>query len=147
MCKAQVLSKSAKWRTAGVSERAPRSCNSSLTLTLDVVSLFPQKLIFCSVHFGDFGVANSPHQDEFAEPEPDRRTHFARRELANGNAVYDVTDPDTGQTLVICLDEKIGLDFLRHCELSASTLPVCRDLALDDSAAANLALQCRLKTI
>jgi adenine-specific DNA-methyltransferase len=31
--------------------------------------------------------------------------------------------------------------------MTAEDLFVCRDVALDDSAAANLALQCRLKTI
>ncbi len=74
-------------------------------------------------------------------------THFASRELANGNKVYDVTDPDTGQKFIICLDDKILSDLSKNCELTAEDLFVCRDVGLDDSAAANLALQCRLKTI
>lgn len=74
-------------------------------------------------------------------------TRFAVRELANGNKVYDVYDPDTGQTFIICLDDQIRTDFSKHCELTLETLLICRDIALDDSAAANLALQCRLKTI
>ena len=74
-------------------------------------------------------------------------TRFAARELANGNKLYDVVDPDTDQTFIICLDDQIRADFSKHCELTAQTLLVCRDVALDDSAAANLALQCRLKTI
>ena len=74
-------------------------------------------------------------------------TRFAPRELANGNRVYDVTDPDTGQKFMICLDDKILVGLSKHCELTLEDLFVCRDVALDDSAAANLALQCRLKTI
>ncbi len=74
-------------------------------------------------------------------------TRFASRDIVNGNKVYDVTDPDSGQKFMICLDDKIHIDLLKHCELKAEDLFVCRDVALDDSAAANLALQCRLKTI
>jgi len=74
-------------------------------------------------------------------------TRFTARELANGNKIYDVVDPDTDQTFIICLDDQIRADFSKHRELTAQTLLVCRDVALDDSAAANLALQCRLKTI
>jgi adenine-specific DNA-methyltransferase len=58
-----------------------------------------------------------------------------------------VIDPDTGQTFIICLDDQIRADFSKNVELKPETIFVCRDAALDDSAAANLALQCRLKTI
>lgn len=74
-------------------------------------------------------------------------TRFTARELANGNKIFDVADPDTGQSFIICLDDQIRADFSKHCELTLETLFICRDIALDDSAAANLALQCRLKTI
>ncbi len=74
-------------------------------------------------------------------------TRFASRALTNGNKVYDVTDPDTEQKFMICLDDKILADLSKHCELKPEDLFICRDVALDDSAAANLALQCRLKTI
>jgi len=74
-------------------------------------------------------------------------TRFGPRELANGNTVYNVLDPDTGQKLIICLDDQIRADFSKNCELTQDTMLICRDVALDDSAAANLALQCRLKTI
>jgi adenine-specific DNA-methyltransferase len=73
-------------------------------------------------------------------------TRFAPRELA-GNTVWEVADPDTGQALLVCLDDEIRGDFNRHCELAPDLILVCRDKALDDTAAANLALQCRLKTI
>jgi len=72
---------------------------------------------------------------------------FNEKVLANGNKVYQVSDPDSGQRFVICLDGKITSDITKHYELKADDLFVCRDIALDDSAAANLALQCRLKTI
>jgi len=75
------------------------------------------------------------------------KTRFASRDLGNGNTIYDVIDPDTGQKFMICLDEKILVDLSKNCELTFEDLFVCRDVALDDSAAANLALQCRLKTI
>ncbi|HET6843367.1 MAG TPA: DNA methyltransferase, partial [Candidatus Angelobacter sp.] len=74
-------------------------------------------------------------------------TGFASKDLPNGNKVHEVTDPDTGQRFLICLDDQIRADFAKHCELAPDSLLVCRDVALDDSAAANLALQCRLKTI
>jgi adenine-specific DNA-methyltransferase len=75
------------------------------------------------------------------------RTEFKAQDLANGNKIYDVIDPDTGQTFIICLDDQIRADFSKNVELKPETIFVCRDAALDDSAAANLALQCRLKTI
>jgi adenine-specific DNA-methyltransferase len=75
------------------------------------------------------------------------KTRFAPRDLGNGNTVYDAIDPDTGQKFIICLDDKILGDLSKHCELTLEDLFVCRDVALDDSAAANLGLQCRLKTI
>lgn len=61
--------------------------------------------------------------------------------------VYRVTEPDKEQSFRICLDEDLHVDIARALELSADDLFVCRDKALDDTAAANLALQCRLKTI
>ena len=64
-----------------------------------------------------------------------------------GNTVYRVTDPDKEQSFTICLDDAIGLENLRALSLAKDDLFICRDVALDDEAAANLALQCRLKTI
>ena len=68
-------------------------------------------------------------------------------EAGQGNTVYRVTDPDKNQSFRICLDDEIkpGLD--TALKLGADDLFICRDKALDDTAAANLALQCRLKTI
>jgi len=61
--------------------------------------------------------------------------------------LYRVTDPDKAQSFTICLEDAIRLETLRDLELNKDDLFVCRDAALDDETAANLALQCRLKTI
>ncbi|HEX7594144.1 MAG TPA: DNA methyltransferase, partial [Anaerolineae bacterium] len=68
------------------------------------------------------------------------------REDVEGH-VYCVTDPDKEQAFFISLDDKIRLDALKPLGLTRDHLFICRDRALDDDAAANLALQCRLKTI
>lgn len=64
-----------------------------------------------------------------------------------GHVVYRVTDPDRDQHFHICLDSQVTQELAVAMNLTHSDLFVCRDLALDDSAAANLALHCRLKTI
>ena len=66
---------------------------------------------------------------------------------APGGGIYRVTDPDKEQSFTICLDNAIGLENLSALNLEKDDLFICRDVALDDEAAANLALQCRLKTI
>jgi len=63
------------------------------------------------------------------------------------NTIYRVIDPDKDQSLYICLDSELHLESLKPLELSGDDLFICRDAALDDTSAANLALQCRLKTI
>ena len=47
----------------------------------------------------------------------------------------------------LCLADEIRLEDLAGLGLGEEDLFVCRDVALDDEAAANLTLQCRLKTI
>jgi adenine-specific DNA-methyltransferase len=61
--------------------------------------------------------------------------------------VYRVSDPDMGQSFTICLDDMLRIDALWPLRLTVDDLFVCRDSALDDTSVANLALQCRLKTI
>lgn len=63
------------------------------------------------------------------------------------NKVYLVSDPDKGQSFRICLDETLHVDDVKKLALGKNDLFICRDKALDDEKAANLALQCRLKTI
>jgi adenine-specific DNA-methyltransferase len=64
-----------------------------------------------------------------------------------GNHVYLVTDPDKGQSFRICLDAKLKPEMVKALGLTKDDLFICRDVALTDELAANLALQCRLKTI
>jgi adenine-specific DNA-methyltransferase len=61
--------------------------------------------------------------------------------------VYRVTDSEKAQSFRICLDDKIAVGDLKSLNLKQNDLFICRVVALDDEAAANLALQCRLKTI
>lgn len=66
----------------------------------------------------------------------------------NTNRIWIVTDPDKGQQFLVCLDDKIIMDnILRYVGLDKDKIFICRDVALDDETAANLALQSRLKTI
>ena len=64
-----------------------------------------------------------------------------------GGSFHRVTDPERGWTFVIGLDDTLSIDRVRALGLARDDLFVCRDTALDDSLAANLALQCRLKVI
>jgi len=64
-----------------------------------------------------------------------------------GNAVYRVTDPDKAQGFRLCLDDTLKPATLKALNLGKDDIFICRDKALDDEGAANLALQCRLKTI
>ncbi len=61
--------------------------------------------------------------------------------------VVRVTDPDREQSFYICLDDKIEFEKLKPLARSREDLFICRDRALNDETAANLALQCRLKTL
>ncbi len=65
-----------------------------------------------------------------------------------GTSTYwRVTDAEQGRAFTICLDDKLAFDSVQELGLSKDDLFVCRDVALDDTLAANLALQCRLKVI
>lgn len=61
--------------------------------------------------------------------------------------LYRVTDLERDQTFYVVLDEEVTLDIVDALCLGKDDLLVCRDVALTDAVAANLALQCRLKTI
>jgi adenine-specific DNA-methyltransferase len=63
------------------------------------------------------------------------------------NTVYRVTDTRNGQSFCICLDDAIDAQVIKMLDLKKDDLYICRDVALTDELAANLALQCRLKTI
>ena len=71
------------------------------------------------------------------EPVPDITT----------NRVTRVSDPDTGQSFSICLDDTLDPATVEALDLSVDDLFICRDVAADDTLMANLALNCRFKTI
>jgi adenine-specific DNA-methyltransferase len=61
--------------------------------------------------------------------------------------VWLVSDAEKGQRFFATLEPTLELEALRPLNLKADDLFVCRGIALDDTTAANLALQCRLKMI
>jgi len=66
---------------------------------------------------------------------------------AGGQEVYRVADPDSGRAFHVCLDDTVTADVAAALGLASGDLLVVRDAAVDDTTAANLALQCRLKTL
>ena len=63
------------------------------------------------------------------------------------NTVFRIVAPDRTQTFHLCLDEVLAEADIERLRLSKDSVFICRDIALTDTLAANLALQCRLKTI
>ena len=63
------------------------------------------------------------------------------------NTVFRITAPDSEQTFHVCLDAKLTEADVERLQLSKDSVFICRDIALNDTLAANLALQCPLKTI
>ena len=63
------------------------------------------------------------------------------------NIIFRVTSTDNKQAFYICLDEELFQDDIDKLGLTNDDLFVCRDQAMDDTKAANLALQCRLKAV
>jgi adenine-specific DNA-methyltransferase len=74
-------------------------------------------------------------------------TQVEKEENIEDLMVYRVVDPEKEQQFFICLEDKVDPSLLKPLELQSDSLFICRDIALDDSAVANLALQCKLKTI
>lgn len=66
---------------------------------------------------------------------------------AAASKFWRITDPDRGQSFVICLESSIALNEVVALGLTREHVFVCRDVALDDTLASNLALQCRLKVL
>lgn len=63
------------------------------------------------------------------------------------NTVHRVVDRTRDQRIHVCLDESVPASAPRALGLGPDDLFVCRDCALTDEVAANLALECRLKTV
>jgi adenine-specific DNA-methyltransferase len=60
---------------------------------------------------------------------------------------WRVTDGERGRHLTLCVSDALSLAEVRALGLGKDDLFVCRATALDDTLAANLALQCRLKVL
>ena len=74
-------------------------------------------------------------------------SHIEKVKEVNSNRIWKVSDDDKEQSFHICLDGKIDEEAVRALELNTDNLFICRDIALTDELAANLALQCNLKVI
>ena len=74
-------------------------------------------------------------------------TSDIRQGKVDGQTVWRVTDPKGEQSFHICLDDTLVMATVRTLGLTREDLFVCRETALDDTLAANLALQCRLKVV
>lgn len=66
---------------------------------------------------------------------------------AKGGSFWRVTDAEKNQSFTISLDETLTLEAVRALDLKKEDLFISRATALDDTLAANLALQCRLKVL
>lgn len=77
----------------------------------------------------------------------DLNSQIEQVENVTGNTVFRITDPVRNQFFYLCLDKQIHLEALEPLSLKEDDLFICLDTALDDTTKANLALQCRLKTI
>lgn len=60
---------------------------------------------------------------------------------------WRVSDNEQGKTFTICLTDHIDFASVKALGLTKDDIFVCRDTALDDTIAANLALQCTLKVL
>lgn len=74
-------------------------------------------------------------------------TRTKKLEEIRSNTVWKLTDPEKDQSLFVCLDNRLEPSTLTTLSLSRDQVFVCLNKALDDTIAANLALQCRLKKI
>lgn len=74
-------------------------------------------------------------------------TRIEKFEGPAGGSFWRVWDPEKHQGFTVTLDPSLTLDAVRALGLTADDLFICRATALDDTLAANLALQCRLKVV
>jgi adenine-specific DNA-methyltransferase len=68
-------------------------------------------------------------------------------EQVASNIIYSVADFERDQSFRICLDGQLSEDAIQALCLSRDDLFICRDKALSDTVAGNLALQCNFKVI
>jgi adenine-specific DNA-methyltransferase len=84
---------------------------------------------------------------QIAPKNKDEKESAQSAKSADKNVVYLVTDADKGQSFRISLDDRLKDATVKALALKKDDLFICRDAALTDEQAANLALQCNLKTI
>lgn len=70
-----------------------------------------------------------------------------QRDDIKENLLWEVTDTEKEQSLLLCLDEHIQSSTIEALSLTKEQLFVCLNTALTDTLVANLMLQCRLKKI
>ncbi len=61
--------------------------------------------------------------------------------------IYQVSHPDGESKFHVCLDERVDLKLIAELGLGEGDIFICRDQAIDDTMATNIALQCHLKVL
>jgi adenine-specific DNA-methyltransferase len=107
----------------------------------------PENVLYEVILKEGFSLTSRVEKDRLHQPTPTGKDKRKVAEKHPTNTIYRVTDEEKGQTLRICLDDTLRPDAVKALELKEGDLFICRDIALTDELAANLALQCRLKTI
>ncbi len=129
----------------GTDEKDPEKYAKTMEMFLDpLVEGWKPGNVIAEVALKEAGFGLNCRVEEMNRQE---RQEDAKRKSKNGPKVYRVTDEDKEQSFYICLDVKVRLEDVKFLNLTRDILFVCRDVALDDETAANLALQCRLRTI
>jgi adenine-specific DNA-methyltransferase len=109
----------------------------------------PMNVIYEAALKEGYGLTSTIEQvyPPVAPKNKDEKESAQSAKSADRNVVYLVTDADKGQSFRICLDDKMKAATVKALALKKDDLFICRDAALTDEMAANLALQCNLKTI
>lgn len=118
----------------GVAEDAPESYSEQMRVFSDnplIENWIPENVIYEVALKEGYRLNSLIHQIEGVEQ----------------NTIFRVVSNDEAQAFFICLDAELFQDDIDTLGLTTDDLFVCRDQALDDTQTANLALQCRLKTI
>ncbi len=140
----------------GTDEKDPEKYAKTMEMFLDpLVEGWKPEDVIAEVALKEAGFGLNCRVEE-AQPQMNTDEHRldgvakdTKRKQKNGKGpnVFKVTDSDKEQSFYICLDDKVRLEDVKFLNLTRDMLFVCRDVALDDETAANLALQCRLRTI
>ena len=109
----------------------------------------PMNVIYEAALKEGYGLTSTIEQayPPIAPKNKDEKESAQSAKSADKNVVYLVTDADKGQSFRISLDDRLKAATVKALALKKDDLFICRDAALTDEQAANLALQCNLKTI